>query len=70
MLSRVSNASWNVAGLTQVEVQGVENVACEGVDGHLKWRGMVGKALEECEAPGLVSNEVKKQVENKAREND
>ena len=70
VLSRVSNASWNVAGLTQVEVQGVENVACEGVDGHLKWRGMVGKALEECEAPGLVSNEVKKQVENKAREND
>ncbi|KAK7693545.1 hypothetical protein QCA50_003114 [Cerrena zonata] len=67
VLSRVSNASWNVAGLTAVEVQGVENIACEGVEGHLKWRGMIGKVLEECKAPGLVNSEVEQQVENRAK---
>ncbi|CAL1704744.1 unnamed protein product [Somion occarium] len=68
LLSRMSSASWNVAGITNVDVQGVENVACEGVDGHLKWRGMIGKSLESCNAPGLCKTEVELQVEKRAKE--
>ncbi|KAF9469166.1 DUF726-domain-containing protein [Collybia nuda] len=54
VLCRASDASWNVAGLQAVDVRGVENILCEGVDGHTKWRGMIGHCLEECGASGIT----------------
>ena len=64
VLARSTDASWNVAGLQIVDVQGVENVCCDdaGVDGHLKWRGMVGRCLEMCGAPGVNHEEVERQT--------
>lgn len=63
ILSRVSNVSWTVAGMGPVSVQGVENVDCSEVDGHLQWRRMVGHCLSECHAPGIVEYEVERQLE-------
>lgn len=65
VLSRVSNVSRTVAGLHEVPVQGVENVECSFVNGHLKWRSLVGKSLELCEAPGLIRSEVVMQEEKR-----
>lgn len=62
VLSRASDASWRMAGLGAVDVQGVENVHCEEVMGHTMWRGMVGKYLEACHARGIVESEVEAQV--------
>ena len=64
VLARVSGMSWDVAGLTPVELQGVENVSCDEVDGHLKWRGMIGQCLAKCNAYGVDPEEVKKQLDN------
>lgn len=61
-MSRTTDASWGVAGLQPVEVQGVENVQCDDVEGHLKWRGMVGQCLQISGADGLVSEEVELQL--------
>ncbi|KAH9854179.1 DUF726-domain-containing protein [Lenzites betulinus] len=66
VLARVSGMNWGVAGLQAVDVQGVENVACEQVDGHLKWRGMIGQCLAQCGAPGVDRAEVARQLERKA----
>ncbi|TFK42403.1 DUF726-domain-containing protein [Crucibulum laeve] len=66
VLSRVSNASWEVAGLHPVNVKGVENVLCECVTGHIMWRGMIGKCLEVCGAPGIVKSEVEVQMKEVA----
>jgi len=63
VLTRLSDITWNVAGMGPVPVQGVENVACDEVDGHLKWRSMVGQCLSKCKAPGIVNKEVEKQLE-------
>lgn len=52
VLSRASDASWDVAGLQAVRVKGVENIECE-VDGHMKWRGLMGSCLRTCGAPGI-----------------
>ena len=52
-----------VAGLQEVAVVGVENVYCEGVEGHLKWRGMVGRCMESCGVPGVNKEAVERQVE-------
>ncbi|KZT11351.1 DUF726-domain-containing protein [Laetiporus sulphureus 93-53] len=65
VLSRVSNMSWGVAGLVPVSVKGVENVSCASVDGHLKWRSMVGQCLQSCSAPGIVGREVQKQIDER-----
>ncbi|KAF9454668.1 DUF726-domain-containing protein [Macrolepiota fuliginosa MF-IS2] len=54
VLSRASDVNWRVAGLGPVGVQGVENMHCKEVTGHTMWREMVGKYLEECNAPGIV----------------
>ena len=54
VLARVSGANWGVAGLRPVDVAGVEDMACDGVDGHLKWRGMVGHALAQCGEEGGI----------------
>ncbi|KAF8506363.1 DUF726-domain-containing protein [Hysterangium stoloniferum] len=62
ILSRTSDGSWNVAGLHPVEVQGVENVRCDEVGGHLQWRGMVGRCLQICGLEGLVVEEVEMRV--------
>ncbi|KAI0780973.1 DUF726-domain-containing protein [Trametes elegans] len=72
VLARVSGLNWGVAGLQPVEVQGVENVACDQVDGHLKWRGLIGQCLAQCDAPGIDKAEVERQLERQARplEND
>ncbi|EMD38549.1 hypothetical protein CERSUDRAFT_94077 [Gelatoporia subvermispora B] len=67
VLSRMSDVSWGVAGLQPVQVKGVENVSFEEVDGHVKWRGMVGHCLQQCGAPGIVDSEVQKQLEKKAK---
>ena len=53
ILSRVSDGSWGVSGLGEVPVQGIENILCEGVEGHLKWRGLMGRSLRLCHAPGV-----------------
>lgn len=70
VLSRASDGSWGVAGLGSVPVQGVHNVKCEGVEGHLKWRGRIGQCLQECGAPGINAVEVEKQIENVAKKID
>ncbi|OJT06136.1 hypothetical protein TRAPUB_3071 [Trametes pubescens] len=67
VLARVSGMNWGVAGLQPVEVQGVENVACD-VDGHLKWRGLIGQCLVQCGAPGVDKAEVERQLARKAAE--
>jgi hypothetical protein len=35
-LSHTMDASWGVAGLHPVEMQSVENIQCDDVEGHLK----------------------------------
>ncbi|TDL24863.1 DUF726-domain-containing protein [Rickenella mellea] len=70
VLQRASAAEWGVAGLQEIGVAGVENVKCEDVEGHLKWRGMVGRCLQRCEAPGIVGEEVEKQMANIAKKID
>ncbi|KAJ7343360.1 DUF726-domain-containing protein [Mycena albidolilacea] len=67
VLSRLSNISWGVAGLQPVDVTGVENVFCKGVDGHTKWRGMIGRSLQQCGAPGIIDVRVDEQEEALAR---
>ena len=67
VVSRLSNVSWGVAGLGPVPVKGVENIACDQVDGHTKWRGMVGQCLRDCAAPGIVESEVENQLDKKAK---
>lgn len=67
ILSRVSEASWGVAGLAEVPVHGVENVLCEGVEGHLSWRGMIGRSLELCRCPGIIQGEVGSQVATRSQ---
>ncbi|KAL0946644.1 hypothetical protein HGRIS_012838 [Hohenbuehelia grisea] len=62
VLSRVSDASWNIAGLTPVDVKGVENVLCEEVTGHASWRGMIGRCLQLSRAPGIINSEVQRQI--------
>jgi hypothetical protein len=66
VLSRVSDAAWQVAGLVPVQFKGVENVHCAGVEGHLKWRGHIGRCLQEIHAPGIDAAEVEKQERNVA----
>ncbi|KIJ69262.1 hypothetical protein HYDPIDRAFT_172701 [Hydnomerulius pinastri MD-312] len=63
VLSRASDASWGVAGLQPVDVKGVDNVECKGVEGHLQWRGMIGKCLRDCHVPGILDEEVDAQLE-------
>ncbi|EIW85078.1 DUF726-domain-containing protein [Coniophora puteana RWD-64-598 SS2] len=62
IFSRASSASWNIAGLQAVEVPGVENIEYSDVDGHLQWRGMVGKCLRDCKVPGVADKEVEEQL--------
>lgn len=45
VLSRLSDATWEVAGLQEVKVKGVENICCEAVEGHTMWRTAVGRYL-------------------------
>lgn len=45
VLSRLSDATWEVAGLQKVKVKGVENICCEAVEGHTMWRTAVGRYL-------------------------
>ncbi|KAF9052929.1 DUF726-domain-containing protein [Panaeolus papilionaceus] len=58
MLCRASVANWNIAGLQGVFTKGVEDVNCEEVEGHMMWRGMVGKYLERTGATGIDSTQV------------
>ncbi|KAJ7741532.1 DUF726-domain-containing protein [Mycena maculata] len=66
VLSRLSNASWGVAGLQPIDVMGVENIFCKDVDGHTKWRGMIGRSLQQCGAPGIIDARVDEQAEEEA----
>lgn len=66
VLSRASDVSWSVAGLQVVEVKGVENVLCDDVDGHTKWRGLIGKSLKRCGAPGILDSQVDLQIKEVA----
>ncbi|TFK55096.1 DUF726-domain-containing protein, partial [Heliocybe sulcata] len=63
VLSRASDVSWSVSGLEPVAVKGVKNVKCE-VQGHLQWRGMIGRCCGECGAEGIIKKEVEAQVQN------
>ena len=58
----LTEGSWGVAGLEPVQVKGVENVKCEGVEGHLKWIGMVGRCLERSGVNGVIQQEVENKV--------
>lgn len=65
VLSRASDVNWKVAGLEPVDVMGVENINCD-VDGHLKWRGMIGKSLQRVGASGIADEQVDLQIKNVA----
>lgn len=41
VLCRASEATWEVAGLEEIDVKGIENMCCEGVEGHRMWRSMI-----------------------------
>lgn len=58
VLSRLSSGSWGVAGLQPVDVMGIDDVFCKDVDGHTKWRGMIGRSLQQCGAPGVINARV------------
>lgn len=62
ILTRATVASWSVAGLGPIEVQGVEDLHCQEVTGHTLWRGLVGKYLKECKARGIVHSAVERRV--------
>ena len=64
----LTEGSWGVAGLAPVQVKGVENVKCEGIEGHLKWVGMVGRCLERCGADGVVQQKVEINVTDVGKE--
>ncbi|KIK57694.1 hypothetical protein GYMLUDRAFT_45861 [Collybiopsis luxurians FD-317 M1] len=66
VLSRASDVSWQIAGLHPVDVQGVENVHFEEVEGHTQWRGMIGKCLRDIGAPGVKDEEVDAQLKKVA----
>ena len=68
VLARVSGVNWGVAGLRTVDVPGVEDVACDEVNGHLKWRGVIGQSLAQCHAPGVNMAQMQAQLEKKAAE--
>lgn len=66
LVSRVSvgaarSGTIGVAGLQPVAVAGVENVKIDGVEGHVAWRGLVGRCLAECDARGVCMDEVVEQ---------
>ncbi|EJD02454.1 DUF726-domain-containing protein [Fomitiporia mediterranea MF3/22] len=61
--SKTAKPGFGVAGLEAVEISGVENVKIDGVEGHVAWRGMVGRCLEVCGARGLRKEEVERQEE-------
>jgi len=65
VLSRASDVTWGVAGLHAIQVKGVENIECE-VDGHVKWRRLIGSCLRDCGASGIMSDEVDVQLINVA----
>lgn len=62
ILSRASDVSWKVAGLHAVDVQGVENVHFEEIDGHTKWRERIGQCLRAVGAPGIKEVDVQMSV--------
>ncbi|KAJ4487836.1 DUF726-domain-containing protein [Lentinula aciculospora] len=66
VLSRATDVSWQVAGLHPVDVQGVENVHFEDIDGHTKWMGKIGSCLRRVRAPGIKDEEVDAQLKNVA----
>ncbi|KAK7467244.1 hypothetical protein VKT23_004301 [Stygiomarasmius scandens] len=68
LLSRASQGSWKIAGLHPIEVQGIENILFSEVDGHLKWRGLVGKCLRDVGAPGVIDEDVEAQLNDIALE--
>ena len=66
LISRVSigaarSGTLGVAGLQPVAVAGVENVKIDGVEGHVAWRGLVGRCLAECAARGVRVEEAAEQ---------
>ncbi|KAI0093665.1 DUF726-domain-containing protein [Irpex rosettiformis] len=65
VLARASGGSWSVSGLQAVQVQGVENVECKEVDGHLHWRGIIGQCLQKCGVEGVVGAEIREQLKKK-----
>ncbi|KAL0071333.1 hypothetical protein AAF712_001189 [Marasmius tenuissimus] len=67
VLSRASSAKWNVAGLGPIDVVGVESVQFSEVNGHTKWRGLIGKSLQSCRAPGIVDEVVEQQIKDIAQ---
>ncbi|KAF9254231.1 DUF726-domain-containing protein [Marasmius fiardii PR-910] len=67
ILSRASSVNWKVAGLEPIDVEGVESVLVEEVTGHTKWRGLMGKALQSCEAPGIIDEMVEEQLKDMVR---
>ncbi|KAF9564386.1 DUF726-domain-containing protein [Agrocybe pediades] len=70
VLCRLSDTTWKVAGLESVDAKGVENISCEEVEGHTRWRWMIGKCLEKSGAPGVAAQQVEEQVSTQPQELD
>ncbi|KAJ3775427.1 DUF726-domain-containing protein [Lentinula raphanica] len=64
VLSRATDVTWKVAGLHPVDVQGVENVHFEDIDGHTKWKGKIGECLRRVGAVGIEDEKVEAQLRN------
>jgi hypothetical protein len=64
VICRVSNMSWKVAGLHPIDAKGVENVLCEHIDGHLKWRSNIGKSLQLANVTGISDDRVEIQLQD------
>ncbi|ESK94526.1 duf726 domain-containing protein [Moniliophthora roreri MCA 2997] len=67
ILSRASTGNWKVAGLEPVDAIGVESELVGEVIGHTKWRGLIGKALKDCGAPGVLDEQIELQLKTIAQ---
>ncbi|PFH54189.1 hypothetical protein AMATHDRAFT_72709 [Amanita thiersii Skay4041] len=54
ILSRISNADWNVAGLQCIDVVGIENMRFEQIEGHTDWGNNVTTCMKRMNVAGTI----------------